>query len=299
MPDFDLTILTDSRLTGDPGSDPYLRNVLKEDGLVRMALEERGWRVRRINWDHPEVPWDDTRYILFRSTWDYFDRFPEFAPWLERVSQLTKMINPYDLIRWNLDKHYLNDLSGHGIPTPPTVFAERGERRTLSALIGETGWEEVILKPAVSGAARHTYRFPSSGSEPYEPVFRQLISSESMMIQEFQPAVLTHGEVAYMLFEGRFSHAVLKRAKKGDFRVQDDFGGTVHPYDPTAEEIELAERVVTCCHPLPLYARVDAIFDRELRPVVSELELIEPELWFRFEPAAAGLLADAILRHDG
>lgn len=94
-----------------------------------------------------------------------------------------------------------------------------------------------------------------------------------------------------MLFGGHYSHAVLKKAKEGDFRVQDDFGGTIHPYEPTQDEIFLARAAVEACHIPPLYARVDMVDDNNGKPAVSELELIEPELWFRRHEEAATLLA--------
>jgi glutathione synthase/RimK-type ligase-like ATP-grasp enzyme len=293
----DITILTDSRYVAPAKTDPYIQNILKEEELVRRALEERGLVVDRINWDHPGYDWNNTRYILFRSTWDYFERFPEFRTWLEKVRHATAMINPYSLISWNLDKHYLGDLQEHGIPVPPTRFIERGDDRPLMHFIGETGWQEVILKPVVSGAARHTYRFPKEEVSDIQSVYAELIRHEAMMVQEFQHQVLTRGEVAFMLFGGKFTHAILKRAKQGDFRVQDDFGGTVARYEPSGDEIAFAENVVAMCDPMPLYARVDAIWDQNDQLAVSELELIEPELWFRFHPVAAASLADAILNH--
>ena len=102
-----------------------------------------------------------------------------------------------------------------------------------------------------------------------------------------------------MLFDGKYSHAVLKIAKEGEFRVQDDFGGSVHQYDPSDEEIEFAEHVAAHTSPLPAYARVDVIWDNNDQLAVAELELIEPELWFRFKPEAADLMADAVLRELG
>ena len=39
--------------------------------------------------------------------------------------------------------------------------------------------------------------------------------------------------------------------------------------------------------PMPAYARVDVIWNNKSELVVSELELIEPELWFRLNPHAA------------
>ena len=97
-----------------------------------------------------------------------------------------------------------------------------------------------------------------------------------------------------MVFGGKFSHAILKKAKKGDFRVQDDFGGTVHDYNASEEDILFVEKVVAICKPMPLYARVDIMWDNNDDICVSELELIEPELWFRKSETAADLLAEAI-----
>jgi hypothetical protein len=109
--------------------------------------------------------------------------------------------------------------------------------------------------------------------------------------------VLQRGEVALMFFNGQYSHAVLKVAKPGDFRVQDDFGGTVHNYTPTDEEIRLGEQTVQACAIVPVYARVDIIEDNNSVPAVSELEIIEPELWFRFHPPSAEQLAEAIFNY--
>lgn len=296
-PSIDVTILSESRYVNPKADTDYIRNVLKEDSLVQTALEKRGMNIHRINWDSKEMNWSDTRYILFRTTWDYYYRFQEFDLWLDHVKEKTELINPYPLIRWNLDKHYLADLSKEGINIPPTRFIEAGEISSLEEIATESGWGEIVLKPVVSGGGRHTYRFLASESGKYESVYRSLIPNESLIIQEFQEQVVTRGEVAFMLFDGKFTHAVLKRAKKGDFRVQDDFGGTVIPFTPDSEQIEWAERVVTFCHPLPVYARVDAIWDNSNNLALAELELIEPELWFRNHPDAAEKLADAVAAH--
>ena len=296
-PSIDICILTDSRYVAPNANTDYIRNLLKEDSLVQTTLEKRGMNIHRINWDSREMNWSDTSYILFRTTWDYYYRYQEFDLWLEHVKEKTELINPYPLVRWNLDKHYLADLSKKGINIPPTRFIEAGERSSLEEIATESAWGEIILKPVVSGGGRHTYRFLPSESGLYESVYRSLIPNESLIIQEFQEQVVTRGEVAFMLFDGKFSHAVLKRAKKGDFRVQDDFGGTVHPFTPNSEQIEWAESVVASCHPLPIYARVDAIWDNKNNLALAELELIEPELWFRNHPEATEKLADAVVAH--
>ncbi len=298
MHSFDITILTDSLHLGLRHRTPHIEDILEEDRLVQSALENRGLRVTRINWDHPDVDWSDSRYMMFRSTWDYFNRFPEFERWLERVKNQTAMINPYPMVRWNLDKHYLLDLAEKGIPVPPTRFLEKGILQSLNDLIAESGWNEIILKPVISGAARHTYRINTETCDQYEKVLQRLLAEEPMMIQEFQQQVLDKGEVSFVVIGGTFTHAMLKKAKRGDFRVQDDFGGTLYPYEASEEEIAFAEKVVSSCRQQPLFARVDAIWDNHNRLVISELELIEPELWFRFNPGAAEILADTFINYD-
>ncbi len=293
----DITILTDPIHLGNGPRTPIIENAVQEDLLVQEALEKRGWRVRRINWDHPEMDWTSTRYVLFRSTWDYFNRFREFDQWLERIKDHTQMLNTYETIRWNLDKHYLLELSEKGVHIPPTRFIEEGTRTSLKELIMETGWNEVILKPTISGAARHTYRFTADRSNRYENIFQRLVSQETLMIQEFQNQVLDLGEVSFVLIGGRFTHAMRKKARDGDFRVHEDFGGSLHPYDASDQEIAYAESVVSHCEHTPLYARVDAIWDNRNHLVLSELELIEPELWFRYNPDAAERFADALLMY--
>jgi glutathione synthase/RimK-type ligase-like ATP-grasp enzyme len=292
---YDITILTAPRYIKPKEITPYIQNILTEAKLIREALEKRGLKVHRINWDDPDFDWSSTKYVLFRTTWDYFDRFEEFEAWMKKVEQQTQLINPSSLLYWNIDKHYLLDLEEKGLPIPATIFIEPGDEKTLVDWVAESGWKELILKPAISGAARHTYRFLAKDAAEHEAIFRALIAKESMLLQEFQHQVLTKGEVAFMAFGGKYSHAVLKRAKAGDFRVQDDFGGTLHPYEASEEEIALVEQTLAAVEPLPAYARVDVIWDNEDRAVISELELVEPELWFRRSPEAADLLAEHLV----
>ena len=62
------------------------------------------------------------------------------------------------------------------------------------------------------------------------------------------------------------------------------------------EEITFAEKTVAACSPVPVYARVDVIWDNDNHLCVSELELIEPELWFRTCPGAAELFAEEVVK---
>ena len=295
MKSFDFVILTDDRYVLPP-TDQYTQNIHKEDNLLKEALEARGTKVGRVSWSDVDFDWANTNAVIFRTTWDYFGRYEEWVNWLEQLKHKTQMINPYNTVRWNMDKHYLAELAAKGIHIPATVYVEKGERLSLKEISQQRAWEIMIIKPCFSASARHTYKVTSENLDEHEALFAELISQEAMMVQEFQQDVIDRGEVSLMVMGGVFTHAVLKRAKSGDFRVQDDFGGTLEDYEPTPEEIEFSERAIAAVSPLPAYARVDLIRDNDGQLALIELELIEPELWFRRCPKAAQVLADHLTK---
>ena len=176
----------------------------------------------------------------------------------------------------------------------PTLFIEKGNIITLSQLFEKTNWSEAVIKPAISGAARHTYRINPNNYLEYEEIFQKLISEECMLFQEFLNKIIIQGEISLILIGGRFTHAVKKIAKKGDFRVQDDHGGTVEEYTANKQEIIFSEHCLKSSPFTPMYARVDIVYDNSNKLSLSELELIEPELWFRNNPTSANLLAQEI-----
>jgi len=290
----DVAILTESRYLNPKDNSQYVLNILWEDNLVKSELEKLGLNVVRIDWADRDFDWNSTRCAVFRTTWDYFDRFSEFDAWLSRVKDKTIFINSIDQVRWNMDKKYLIDLKEKGIQIVDTHVIYRGDARTLRELYEQMDYEDVVLKPTIAGAARHTYKLNPDNIDDHEEIFQTLIAEEDMMIQPYQYSITTKGEISMMVIAGEFTHAILKKAKPGDFRVQDDFGGTVHDYEPGFLEMEFAEKVVKACNPMPAYARVDMMWDNSGDFVLSELELIEPELWFRENMSAAKKLAREI-----
>ena len=293
-PAIDVLILTEERYRDPDPADWYQAQIAREEGLLAEALAARGLAAARRPWSDPTVDWRRCRSALFRSTWDYFDRFVEFSPWLERVSACTRLFNHAGLIRWNIDKRYLGELAEKGVAIVPTRFVERGEAAPLADVMDARGWAEAVFKPVVSGAARLTHRVRRERLGEHEALFARCVAAEAMMVQAFEPAILDEGELSLVVIAGRTTHAVRKTPRAGDFRVQDDHGGSVQPHQASAAERAFAEAAVAACPSPPLYARVDMVrgADGDLR--LMELELVEPELFFRFHPPAAQALAAAI-----
>ena len=294
MKKFDVVVLTDSRYVNPLETNAYISNVLKEDELVINALEGKDLSVIKKDWNDPNFNWNNTRSVLFRSTWDYFDNFEQFKKWFDKTRNTCLMINSSETIEWNLDKHYLLDLQKHQIPIPNSEFIKRGSFVDLSLLMQEKNWNEIVVKPTISGAAKNTYRLKKEDINQFDSTWKKLIYQEDFIVQEFQNNVIKKGEVAMMVIGGEYTHAVLKKAKEGDFRVQDDFGGSIAKYSPSEKMVKLAEKCTGILSAIPSYARVDIIWDNSGDLAVSELELIEPELWFRLNPNAAQKLAEHV-----
>ena len=293
---YDIVILTEKKYINPIYKDWYTNQVILEDKLLIENLVKKKLKVCKKDWADSHFDWTKTKYAIFRTTWDYFERYDEFFNWLEKTKHKTRFINSYDLIKWNIDKYYLRELSNKEINIPPTLFLTKSQNTSLTQLFNQTQWDEVVLKPTISGAARETYRINKSNHTKYEKIFQKLISKENMIFQEFQKNILKLGEISLIIIGGEFTHAVKKKAKKGDFRVQDDHGGTVEEYEPNSLEISFAENCIKKCPSEPLYARVDIIYDNNNSISLCELELIEPELWLRNSEISANKLADEILK---
>ncbi len=294
--EYDVVVLTEDRYAFPSEVSDYVKNVLVEDALLLNALNKQGLRVGRFSWSDKEVNWSKVRSVVFRTTWDYFDRYEEFKAWFDELKDQVKMFNDAKILEWNQDKIYLKEMQSKGVRIPETIFVQKGDAQKLSALAKPLSTNEFVLKPNVSGAARHTYRLNKTSCSEFESTYRELIREEDFMLQAFQQQIMTKGEISLMLIDGEYTHAVLKRGKEDDFRVQDDFGGTAVPYEPNTQEIEFAARCYNALEVKPHYCRVDIIWDNEDQLALSELELIEPELWMRTCPEAAMKLAKAIAR---
>ena len=291
---YDVVILTDHRYENPKKIDWYIQQVLTEDKLLKKELELLGLNVIIKDWKSKKFDWTKTEYAIFRSTWDYFDNFKLFSNWLEKNKYEIKFINSLEIIKWNLDKVYLLELQEKGINIAPTILIKKNQPTTLKKLFEDTGWQEAVLKPTVSGAARHTYRINRNSHNDYEEIFKGLICNEDFLFQEFIKNIISKGELSLIVIGGKYTHAVKKTAKKGDFRVQDDHGGKVEVYYASDKEIEFAEQCINLCLEIPLYARVDIAYDNNNELSLVELELIEPELWFRNNKKSAKLLAEEI-----
>ena len=264
-----------------------------DDRLLLPALAEAGFDPVPCLWDDPAEAWSRHAAVVVRSCWDYHHRAPEFHAWLDRLAaEEARVFNPVPLLRWNADKRYLRDLSDAGIEIIPTAWVNERDEASLADLAGSRGWRHVVVKPSVSATAFETWRTGPEVTGEDEQRFRRLTGERPALVQPYLPDI-ERGELSLVFLGGRYSHAVLKRPRPGDFRVQTDFGGTVEAIRPEDHVVAAAIRILGAAPAPTLYARVDLCLV-DGRAQLMELELLEPALFFAHEAAAAGRFADAL-----
>jgi glutathione synthase/RimK-type ligase-like ATP-grasp enzyme len=269
--------------------------VAPDDRPLAEALQARGISVTPIPWTEidPYAMFDASPIVL-RSTWDYHRVPTLFQAWLESLADSGRAVwNDAAIARGNIDKIYLRQFEANGIAIPHTRWLDRIDNDAIEQALAEEGWERAVFKPRIAATAYGTFLVANGlrlSDEELSPS-----RSSGALLQEFVPEIISHGELSMVYFDGVFSHAVSKRAKTGDYRVQQDFGGSVEPMTPSPELLSFTDRVMSTVDGPTLYARVDVV-ETGGGPLLMELELIEPELYFLYVPAAAATFADAILR---
>ncbi len=273
-----------------------------DDTPLHDAFAAAGVEIARPAWDDDGFDWSTCDACLIRTTWDYQERIEAFMAWAERAAATLPIFNPIDVIRWNTHKFYLRDLHDAGLPIAPTVWLERGGGRSIAALMHERGWTRGFLKPAVGATARETMRFHATDEDlaAAQQHVDRLAPDEDLLLQPYLASVETRGECSAIMIDGDVTHCVRKIPVPGDYRVQDDFGASDEPVDPNDAERRLIDAVNTHLRErfdttLP-YARLDWLTNDDDQPVVNELELVEPSLFFRHGPAAPDRLVTAICR---
>ena len=264
------------------------------DSLFLDELRRRGLDSAPLVWDDERVDWSAWDAVIIRSCWDYHLKLDRFRAWVDRLEQAgVRLINPPHLLRWNMHKGYLLEVSRAGGRIPPTRLVTQGSGRHLRDELRDTGWSSAVIKPAISASGHSTRLVEAVPSLEDEDAYAAMRASGDVLLQAFVPAVREHGEWSLVFFAGRYSHAALKRAASGEFRVHIEWGGTVETAEPPQALVQQGQRLVDALNLAATYARVDGTeVDGDL--VVMELEMIEPELFFDRHTEAASRLADAV-----
>ncbi|MCC6163169.1 MAG: hypothetical protein IT182_07445 [Acidobacteria bacterium] len=279
-----VAFVTESRLP--EGSD--------EDELVSAILTPRGIDVVHTVWDDASVDWTAFASVVIRSPWDYYTKADAFCAWLTSLDVAgANLWNRPRTVLDNVHKRYLVDFAARGLPVVPTVCVPRGSDRDLRRVLADNGWTSAVIKPAISAGAHLTWRTSIEAATGDQARFAAQAADADTLVQPFMPSIATRGEVSLVFIEGRYSHAVVKRPRADDFRVQTQHGGVADAWHPTDAIVEQAAAVLREVAAPLLHARVDGVLEED-RFVLMELEINEPYLFLSHAPDAATRFADAI-----
>jgi glutathione synthase/RimK-type ligase-like ATP-grasp enzyme len=234
--------------------------------------------------------------VVIRSTWDYQNSPDHFLQVLAEIdNSSTFLFNPLRICRWNLDKVYLRELESQGIPIVPTQWLDSLDEAKLWKAFGDLDVPQVVVKPTVGANADDTFVLEHADQRPWQAALA-VFRTKPLMLQPFIQSVVEEGEYSLFYFGGRYSHAILKQPKRGDFRVQEEHGGSIRPIIADHSLTRVAEQVINTLDEQLLYARVDLVRLDHGQPVLTELELIEPSLYFSEDPASPQRFAETLDR---
>ena len=253
------------------------------------ALRKRGATVESVPWTRAD---DLSGYdlVLPLVVWGYHLRYADWVAFLDRIdAERLPVVNPPALLRWNSDKVYLTELTARGVPTVETLEVEHLGDAELGTAAEKFGTPELVVKPPVSASATGTHRIRVGDEIPDSE------RGQRMMIQPFLPGIATEGEYAVILFDGIYSHTVVKRPKSGDFRVQPHLGGSTEPCEPPTGAVDLAKAALGAAPAPATYARVDIVRGAGDELLIMELELIEPALFLDVAPHGEEAFARSVM----
>src|SRR5436309_2459632 len=192
-----------------------------DDQALLPVLESLGVSAEPVVWSSHAPVWTAFDAIVIRSCWDYHLHSTAFHAWLDHLERSgVVVLNSPETIRWNADKRYLLDLAQRGVATIPTRLVARGRIAEVDRIVTHEGWSRFVIKPAISASGFETYAINAPIDATARETIARVVSAGDALIQPFAEEVPRDGEFSFTFLDGAYSHATLKRATTGEFRVQ-------------------------------------------------------------------------------
>lgn len=274
-----------------PGSPIRRTDAFEHDFMMdalRGPFEARGFRVEDVAWDDAKADWSAYAAVIIGTTWDYWDRLDEFLAALERIEGQTRLFNSSALVRWNARKTYLRELETKDAKLIPTLWLEVADEAAAKAAFDTLGADDLVFKRQVGAGAKDQHRLKRG--EPI-PAMRH-----PMMVQPFLKMIQDEGELSFIFIDGDFSHALIKRAQPGDYRIQSTYGGREEKITSSTDDLAAARAIIAALGEAPLYGRVDMLRGPDGSLLLMELEVIEPYLYPIEGPELGERMAAGIAR---
>ena len=269
-------LISDNLLPDTENGRPDIFELVEEVEKLTPALVAQGMALTQVRWREIEARAGEFDAILPLFVWDYFEgNEAAFLTAIAEAEQTTPVFNNFEMLKWNADKSYLDDLQRRGAAVIRTLSVEHVTQTNVERAFEDLEADTLVIKPRVGGGAWRQVLHKKGEPFPDE----DSLPPEGALIQAFLPSVLEEGEYSFLYFGGRFSHAVRKTPKAGDYRIQSIYGGAEETYTPTQAERGHARAILDVLDETPLYARVDLLRGLDGTLKLIELECIEPYLY--------------------
>jgi len=257
-----------------PGSPIRRDDAFEHDRMMdalRDPFKAHDMRLHDVDWADTAQDWAGYDGVIIGTTWDYWDHQAEFLETLAQIEAVAPLFNPAALVKWNSHKVYLRDLEAKGARLIPTLWIDQVDEAVAKAAFDTLGSEDLVFKRQVGAGAAGQHRLKKGDPVPTMP--------HAMMVQPFLSKIVEEGELSFIFIDGELSHALIKRAKAGDYRIQSSYGGIEEAITPSAADLTAAKAILSTLDDMPLYARVDMLRGDDGGLLLMELELIEPYLY--------------------
>ena len=255
------------------------------DNLIVNPLEEMGWICDQVPWDTNKlIDWDQYDSVIIRSTWNYQENFLKFINVLKEInSSSADLQNPIDIVEWNLNKQYLKDLEDKNIKIVPSQWFKNFIPKEIIQSFLNFNSKKIIIKPCISANADFTYILEEKTALSKLKTLKKDFIDKEFIIQPFIQDIKNEGEYSLIYFGNTLSHVLLKTPKVGDFRVQEEHGGTLKSIiNPEQALFRFGKNVINKLPRTCLYSRVDIVRNKN-EFLLMEVELIEPSLYFNMD----------------
>lgn len=243
-----------------------------DEAPLAAALAAAGIDAPLVAWDDPAADWDAPVPTLLRSTWNYALHLDAFLAWVDRASAAAPLLNPADVVHANVRKRYLLEIHARGVPVVPTTLVERGASCELPST-------RIVIKPEVGAGSLNAKVF-ADGRDGADHL-RAVTAHGAALVQPYIDSVDDYGERSLIWIDGDFTHAIRKTP-----RFSGDRERTEGPFPIADDERAVATAALATYADRIFYGRVDLVRDGRGQPMVMELELVEPSLFFPRHPPA-------------
>ncbi|MAJ33071.1 MAG: hypothetical protein CMF95_02680 [Candidatus Marinimicrobia bacterium] len=270
------------------------------DNLIVNPLEEMGWICDQVPWDTNKlIDWDQYDSVIIRSTWNYQENFLKFINVLKEInSSSADLQNPIDIVEWNLNKQYLKDFENKNIKIVPSQWFNNFIPKEIIQSFLNFNSKKIIIKPCISANADYTYILEEKTALSKLNTLKKDFIDKEFIIQPFIQDIKNEGEYSLIYFGNTLSHVLLKTPKVGDFRVQEEHGGTLKSIiNPEQALIRFGKNVINKLPRACLYSRVDIVRNKN-EFLLMEVELIEPSLYFNMDSKSSKKFVEVFNKWD-